>query len=47
MSVIIRMRWLVIAIGFAGVPLIVQPRSEGFNGYSLVCLLSTVFVALS
>ena len=40
-----RMRWLVIAIGFAGVLLIVQPRSEGFNGYSLVCLLSTVFVA--
>ena len=25
--------------------LIVQPRSEGFNGYSLVCLLSTFFVA--
>lgn len=39
------MRWLVIAIGFGGVLLIVQPRSEGFNGYSLVCLLSTVFVA--
>jgi len=38
-------RWLVIAIGFVGVLLIVQPRSEGFNGYSLVCLLSTVFVA--
>lgn len=39
------MRWLVIAIGFVGVLLIVQPRSEGFNGYSLVCLLSTFFVA--
>lgn len=39
------MRWLVIAIGFVGVLLIVQPRSEGFNGYSLVCLLGTFFVA--
>ncbi len=39
------MRWLVIAIGFVGVLLIVQPRGEGFNGYSLVCLLSTFFVA--
>lgn len=39
------LRWLVIAIGFVGVLLIVQPRSDGFNGYSLVCLLSTFFVA--
>jgi drug/metabolite transporter (DMT)-like permease len=39
------MRWAVIAIGFVGVLLIVQPRGEGFNGYSLLCLLSTFFVA--
>lgn len=39
------MRWLVIAVGFVGVLLIVQPRSAGFNAYSLVCLASTVFVA--
>lgn len=39
------MRWAVIAIGFVGVLFIVQPRGEGFNGYSLVCLLSTFFVA--
>ena len=39
------MRWAVIAVGFVGVLLIVQPRSEGFNGYSLVCLLSAFFVA--
>ncbi len=39
------LRWLVIAVGFVGVLLIVQPSSDGFNGYSLVCLLSTVFVA--
>ncbi len=39
------LRWLIVAVGFIGVLLIVQPSSEGFNGYSLVCLLSTVFVA--
>ncbi len=39
------MRWAVIAVGFIGVIFIVQPRGEGFNGYSLVCLLSTFFVA--
>lgn len=39
------LHWLIIAVGFVGVLLIVQPASEGFNGYSLVCLLSTVFVA--
>lgn len=39
------MRWLVIAAGFGGVLLIVQPRGDGFNAYSLLCLLSTLFVA--
>lgn len=39
------LRWLVIAVGFMGVLCVVQPRGEGFNGYSLLCLLSTFIVA--
>lgn len=34
-------RWLAIALGFAGVLLVIQPRAEGFNGWSLVCLGGT------
>lgn len=39
-------RWLAIAVGFAGVLLIVQPQSEGFNSYSLLCLGATLMHAL-
>ena len=39
-------RWLAVGAGFLGVLLVIQPTAEGFNGYSLVCLLSTVFLAV-
>ena len=39
-------RWVAISIGFAGVLLVIQPRAEGFNGYTLICLLSTVLLAV-
>jgi drug/metabolite transporter (DMT)-like permease len=35
-------RWLAIATGFLGVLLVVQPRSDGFNAYALLCLGATV-----
>jgi len=38
-------RWLAITAGFAGVLLIVQPRADGFNGYSLLCLFGTLLHA--
>lgn len=38
-------RWLAIGAGFAGVLLVIQPRAEGFNVWSLVCLSGTVFQA--
>jgi drug/metabolite transporter (DMT)-like permease len=41
-----RPRWLAVGAGFLGVVLVIQPTAEGFNGYSLVCLLSTVFLAV-
>ena len=34
-------RWVAVGVGFLGVGLIIQPRAEGFDGYALVCLLST------
>jgi drug/metabolite transporter (DMT)-like permease len=34
-------RWIAIVVGFAGVLFIIQPRTDGFDGYALVCLLST------
>jgi drug/metabolite transporter (DMT)-like permease len=34
--------WFATAIGFLGVLLIVQPQTQGFNGYALVCLASAV-----
>lgn len=37
-------RWTAVAVGFCGVMLIVQPRAEGFNAYSLVALAATVFI---
>jgi len=39
-------RWLAVGAGFVGVLLVIQPAAEGFNGYALVCLLSTVFLAV-
>jgi drug/metabolite transporter (DMT)-like permease len=38
-------RWLAIAVGFAGVLLVVQPRGPEFSGYALLCLLGTLFQA--
>lgn len=35
-------RWVAILAGFGGVLLVVQPASEGFNSWALVCLLATV-----
>lgn len=35
-------RWVVIAIGFLGVLLIVQPTAAGFNGWAWVCLAATL-----
>jgi drug/metabolite transporter (DMT)-like permease len=39
-------RWIAIGIGFAGVLLVVQPRSEHFNGFALLCLLSSILIAV-
>jgi drug/metabolite transporter (DMT)-like permease len=39
-------RWLAIVFGFAGVLLIIQPRAEGFNLYSLVCLFGTLLMSV-
>jgi drug/metabolite transporter (DMT)-like permease len=38
-------RWLAILIGFGGVLLVVRPGFSGFDAYSLLVLLSVVFVA--
>lgn len=38
-------RWLAIAIGFAGVILIVRPGLEGFNAYSIYVLACVAFCA--
>ena len=35
-------RWLLIVVGFAGVLLVVQPRSDGFNAYAWISLLATL-----
>lgn len=35
-------RWAAITVGFAGVLLVIQPRAEGFNAFSLVCLAATL-----
>lgn len=39
-------RWVAIGVGFAGVLLIVQPQSDGFNGYAILCLAATFMHAL-
>ena len=38
-------RWAAIGLGFIGVILIVQPKANGFNGYSLLCLFGTLLHA--
>lgn len=38
-------RWALIATGFAGVLMVVQPRAEGFNAWSVLCVLGTVLHA--
>lgn len=37
-------RWTAIGVGFFGVMLIVQPGAEGFNGWSLLALLSVLMI---
>lgn len=39
-------RWLAIAVGFAGVLVIVRPGFEGFNAFSVLALVSVAFCAL-
>ncbi len=39
-------RWCAIVAGFVGVLLVIQPRAEGFNAWSLVCLGGTVLMAI-
>jgi drug/metabolite transporter (DMT)-like permease len=39
-------RWLAMAVGFAGVLLVIQPDAGGFNAYAWLCLLATVLHAL-
>lgn len=36
-------RWLAIAVGFAGVLLVVQPSAAGFNAWALLGLVGTLF----
>ena len=38
--------WLATGVGFVGVLLIIQPQTEGFNGYAIVCLLGTVLLSV-
>jgi drug/metabolite transporter (DMT)-like permease len=38
--------WVATAVGFVGVLLIVQPQSEGFSRYALVCLLATLLMSV-
>jgi drug/metabolite transporter (DMT)-like permease len=40
------LRWLAIAAGFAGVLLVIQPRGDGFNAFSLLCLFATLMHAI-
>lgn len=35
-------RWIAIGGGFVGIVLIIQPKVEGFNAWSLLCLVATV-----
>ena len=42
-----RTGWVAIFVGFAGVLLILKPAAGGFNGYSLLPLMSAILFALS
>lgn len=39
-------RWLAIGLGLLGVLLIIQPRADGFNIFSLVCLIGTLLMTV-
>lgn len=39
-------RWIAIALGFAGVLVIVRPGFEGFNAYSILALICVAFCAV-
>lgn len=39
-------RWLAIAVGFAGVLIVIRPGYEGFNAFSLLALSTVVFCAV-
>jgi len=39
-------RWLAVAVGFAGVGLVVQPTGQGLNIYAIAALLCAVLVAV-
>jgi drug/metabolite transporter (DMT)-like permease len=39
-------RWIAISVGFVGVLCIIQPQADGFDGYALVCLASTVLLSV-
>ena len=40
------LRWSVVALGFIGVLLVIQPHRQGFNPYSLLALAATALYAL-
>lgn len=40
------LRWAAVAIGFAGVLLVVRPTGDGFNAWALLCLAGTLLHAL-
>lgn len=40
-----RARWWLIGLGFAGVLLVVQPATDGFNAFALLCLAATTLQA--
>ncbi len=40
------LRWLVVALGFVGVLMVIQPHQAGFNVYSLLALTATALYAL-
>ena len=40
-----RLRWWLIGLGFVGVLLVVQPATEGFNAFALLCLGATALQA--
>jgi len=39
-------RWLAIGAGFIGVLMIIQPQTEGFNVFALVCFFATLLLAV-